>query len=103
MWPLRYCQVSKNDVAGKNATHVSPTGITPVKIQDGAGVRGHDRGSELRVQPTVQVWVARALDGANVGDLTNGAVRRLRVGIVGGVSLAVNYDFCNNAVGSDGG
>ncbi len=105
MWPLRYCQVSKKYPypVGRHATHVFITGIPPVKFQDGAGVRGHDHGSELRGQPAVQVRVARALDGSNVGDLTNGAVRRVRVGKVAGVRLAVNHDFCQNAVGSDGG
>lgn len=66
------------------------TRISPVKLQDGAWVRRRDHGGELSGQSTVQVRVARAFDGTDVGDLANGTVRWFRVGDVARVGLAID-------------
>ena len=63
-------------------TNVSSTRISPVKFHAGAWIRGSDRGGELGGQPTVYVWISRALDGANIGDLANGTGRIGRAGSI---------------------
>ena len=87
----------------RDATHIPIARISPIKLHDRAGVRGHDHGGQLSIQATGQERVVRALHRANIGYLANWAVRGHCGGDVACIRRAINNDLRDKAVGGDGG
>jgi len=95
--------------AARSQVHLHGTGVVwpviavvgrPEYIDIATRVGRSDKGGRLRVGPTGHRYVVSTLDGAGVGDLTDGGVwERLSAGDGALVGLAINGDLAGNTVG----